>query len=129
MGGVTRSWRRGFEAAKAASQNSIAPRHARKVGAALFAGSVLLSLGHNSYNHGHPRAGWNIHAEHRALLRRRHHESARGLTLYVYRELANGQLACCRPCENCWALLREAGVRVVRFVDEQGRFAEARSAT
>jgi len=120
---MNRSWKRGFETAKAASLNSIAPRHARKVGAALFSGSVLLSLGHNSYNHGHPKASWNIHAEHRALLRRQHYDvNGRGLILYVYREVRSGAAACSRPCRNCQILLREAGVRVVRFVNESGQF-------
>ena len=120
---MEKSWKKGFDAAKAASQNSIAPRVARKVGAALFSGSVLLAIGHNSYGHSHPQAeiGHNLHAEHRALLRRRYYD-VRGEVMYVWREKADGSPGCCRPCDNCMGLMKEAGIRVVRFVDEAGTF-------
>lgn len=113
------NWTRGFSAARAASLNSVAPRHARRVGAALFSGSVILSIGHNTYSHGHPKALklGNIHAEHRALLRRQHYDPRGNLVLYVYRETADGRQANSRPCDNCLELMKEAGVRIVRFID------------
>jgi deoxycytidylate deaminase len=47
-------WRRGFETAKAASLLAIAPKVRLRVGAALFSGTRLLSIGFNSYGVTHP---------------------------------------------------------------------------
>jgi cytidine deaminase len=117
-------WTRGFETAKAASEYAVAPRHSRKVGAALFSGSSLLSIGANRYGHSHPQAKWGIHAEHAALIKRRHHPNNGNLILYVYRELSDGSPALCKPCANCQNLMSEVGVRLVRFVDSAGDFAQ-----
>lgn len=112
---------RGFEVAKVASLQSNA-RHSRKVGAALYAGSILLSVGYNSYGMTHPEAAKhkNIHAEHRALIRRRYHPNNRYLTIYIYRENANGIPSCSRPCDNCLSLLADAGVKTVRYINLEG---------
>jgi tRNA(Arg) A34 adenosine deaminase TadA len=122
---IPRMWERGFEAARAASQDSIAPRTARKVGAALFGGSILLALGHNAYGQSHPDSKLlcNIHAEHRALLHRQYYEG-RGLVMYVFRQLASGVEACSRPCENCIGLMGIAGIRAVRFINDRGKAEE-----
>ena len=113
---------RKFEIARAASLCSAA-RRARKVGAALFSGSVLLSVGSNEYGKTHPASApyCNLHAEHRCLLRRRWRENGNSLSIYVYRELANGTIACSKPCNNCLNLLREAGVRTAYYFNEDGR--------
>lgn len=115
---MNRTWARGFEVAKAAALLSNA-RHARRVGAALYSGSTLLSIGYNEYGKSHPKAVWNMHAEHRALLRRQYHVS-KNLIVYVFRETADGKEACSKPCSNCAALMKEAGVRLVRYLDEVG---------
>ena len=111
--------KRGFEAARAASLLSNAI-HARRMGAALFAGATLLSVGYNEYNKTHPQSPRHtIHAEHRALLRRQYRTN-NNLTMYVYRETTDGKPASSRPCENCLRLMREAGVRVVKYFDAEG---------
>lgn len=123
---MTNSLKRGFDAAKAISVYSNA-RHSRRMGAALYSGSRLLSLGYNSYNKTHAslkHRHWSIHAEHHALLKRRYYNDPRGLILYVYRELANGTPACSRPCSECLVLMAEAGVRVVRFTEKDGTLGE-----
>lgn len=111
----------GFDIAKAASDYATAPRHSRKVGAALFSGGALIAIGYNRYNYTHPDAKWGIHAEHSALIKRRYHPG-KNLVMYVYRELSSGQPACSKPCENCQNLMREAGVKFVRFLDDAGNF-------
>jgi deoxycytidylate deaminase len=41
----------------------------------------------------------------------------RGATMYVYRENLNGELAICKPCPWCQAILKEAGIREVFYID------------
>lgn len=115
-------WTRGFETAKAASEYATAPKHSRKVGAALFSGSALVSIGFNRYGHSHPQAKWGIHAEHAALIKRRYYPNKGNLILYVYRELSDGSPALSKPCVNCQNLMSEVGVRLVRFVNGSGQF-------
>ena len=132
---MTKTWRRenttvassnrGFETALAAAELSTASRTARKMGSALYAGPRLLSVGYNRY-HSHPDSNnigfcRSLHCEHVALLRRQHFDKLSGhLTMYVARRLADGSLGCSKPCDNCVELCRLAGVRRIRYVDEQG---------
>jgi deoxycytidylate deaminase len=115
---------RKFEIARAASLLSSA-RRSRQIGAALFSGSILLSVGNNEYGHTHPRSSpfCNLHAEHRCLLRRRWRENGNNLCIYVYRELSDGTRACSKPCSNCLNLLREAGVKTAYYFDIHSRIA------
>jgi deoxycytidylate deaminase len=127
---LSKSWRRGFDAAAAISIYSTGQSHGLRLGAALYAGSNLLSLGFNDWNQTHPRStknefAKNLHAEHAALLKRRHYDNARNLIMYVYRARINPdtdliELACSRPCDNCMTLLESAKVRRIRFIDENG---------
>jgi deoxycytidylate deaminase len=121
-------WQTGFDAARAASQLANAPRRACRIGAALFSGPRLLSLGFNTYGQSHPQdaRGYSMHAEHRALLRRRHYDRSAKLILYVYRETADGQPAHCRPCSNCLRLIRIARVAIVRFIGVDNKAQEIR---
>jgi deoxycytidylate deaminase len=133
---LSNSWRRGFEVAASASNHSTGPRLGMKLGAALYSGSSLISIGFNNWFRTHPESrntskdfDKNIHAEHSALLKRRHYTNSKNLTMYVYRSKINCndkkfELACSKPCPNCMALLKYAGVRRVRFIDELGRAAE-----
>jgi len=100
-------WTQGFDAAKEGSRLAQAPRHSRKVGAALYAGRRLLSIGFNSYGQSHPRnpKGYSIHAEHRALLRRQHYAPHNRLIMYIWRETADGNPAHSEPCKRCKELM------------------------
>jgi deoxycytidylate deaminase len=114
---------RGFDTAFAASELSDAPRAGLRMGAALFSGSRLLSVGANRW-HSHPASdnknGFcrSLHAEHVALLRRKHFDKPSGrLTLFVARRLWDGSIGNSRPCDNCMQLCREAGIDRVRFYE------------
>lgn len=113
---------RGFDTAFAAAELSDAPRQGLKMGAALYSGSRLLSVGANRW-HSHPASDnadfcRSLHAEHVALLRRQHFDKPSGrLTLYVARSLADGSIGNSRPCDNCMWLCREAGIDRVRFYE------------
>ena len=116
---------RGFDAALAAAELSTAPRVARMMGASLWAGSRLLSVGYNRW-HTHPMSdnkefNRSLHAEHVALTRRKHYDRVGGrLVLYVARKLADGTMAGSKPCANCIALARLAGVSKIYFYDNNG---------
>lgn len=117
---------RGFDAALAAAELSDAPRTARKMGAALTCGSRILAVGCNRW-HSHPSSdntefNHSLHAENVAIIRRQHYDKLSGfLTLYVARRLASGEMGCSRPCPNCMALARLAGVRRIFFYNREGK--------
>lgn len=116
---------KGFAVAFAAAELSDAPRTARKLGAALFSGPRLLSVGANLYGRSHPDSSnpnfiRSTHAEHCAILKRRHYEGD-NMILYVARRLANGEPGASRPCQNCLNLCRMAGIKRVRFYDGHGK--------
>lgn len=115
---------RGFDTAFAAALLSDAPRAGLRMGAALFAGSRLLSVGANLYGRSHPASvqseefTCSTHCEHVALLRRQHYDdSGTRLTLYVARRRSNGSVGNSRPCVNCLKLCRLAGVTRVWFYE------------
>lgn len=118
---LTNSMKRKFQIAKITSIYSNA-RPSRKVGAALFSGSILLSIGYNEYKTTHPSSAvhCNIHAEHRCIIRRRHYDKKSNLTMYTYRETADGKPACSKPCTNCIRLLKEAGIESIYYLDMNG---------
>ena len=117
---------RGFEVAIAASLLSDAPRPALRLGASLFAGARLLSVGCNLYSRSHPASNngrdfhRSTHAEHRCLLRRQWNPTD-NLTMYVARRKADGSSACSKPCNNCLELARIAGVRRIRYFGDDGK--------
>ena len=128
---ITKSWQRGFDAAKAARlySNGRCPGH--RLGAALFNGSNLISIGFNTFGKSHPSVAkkpWqsnNICAEHAALIKRQYFEDT-NLIIYVYREDWTGKSVCSRPCNSCMSIMRLANVRRIRFIDENGNFTEER---
>lgn len=102
------------------------------MGAALFSGSRLVSLGFNVYYKSHPdhlihgldkRHYENIHAEQSALIKRKHYED-NNLIMYVWRESSNGDPAISKPCPMCVSLMKHGGVRRVRYIEEDGSWAE-----
>lgn len=97
------------------------------MGAALFAGSRLIGVGFNQLWKSHPegmqRRNFRMHAEHAVLLKRRHYDPVPGTVIYVWRSVG-GKPACSRPCSNCLALLKVAGIERVRFINNKGQFTE-----
>ena len=117
---------RGFDVALATALLSNAPRPGLRMGAALFSGNRLLSVGANKWATTHPDSDnrvfcRTIHAEHVALIRRQHYDVSGNLTLYVARRRADGSLGCSKPCPNCLELARLAGVTRVRYFDHSGK--------
>ena len=44
--------------------------------------------------------------------------------VYLYREDANGNLACSRPCPSCMAELKKLGIKKIHYTDTNGFFSE-----
>lgn len=115
-----------LDVALAAAQLSTAPRTGLKVGAALYCGARLLSLGSNRWQ-SHPESdntGFNrsLHAEAVALIRRKHYDAPRGrLTLHVARQREDGTMGCSKPCDNCMRLCKLAGVARVWYYNTEGK--------
>lgn len=130
---LPKSWRQGFEVARATSFLSNAPTESKKMGAALFASSTLLSVGYNIYDKTHPlytdrnengeEFCRNTHAELMAITKRKHLNN-NGLIMYVYREIQSGVPAHSRPCKICMKILQEFGVKKIRYISKNGIFVE-----
>lgn len=126
---ISKQWKRGFEIAKAASIHSNGDKASKKIGAALFSKGNLLSIGFNQWGVTHPDSAngknyvRNLHAEHKAILKRRHYDD-NNLVLYTYRETCDGSPACSKPCNNCMNIIAEAGIKKVRYIDNNGLMTE-----
>lgn len=91
-------------------------------GAAIERGGNILALGVNSAKpHRLNTARSTTHAEEHAL--KLAGEAASGASLYVAR-VTKGKIAHSRPCEECQALIREAGVRRVYYSIDAQTWAE-----
>lgn len=118
---------RGFDAAFAAALLSDAPRVGLRMGASLFTGNRLLSVGANLYGRSHPASMkskdflCSTHCEHVALLRRQHYDVTSRLTLYVARRRSDGTIGNSRPCMNCLRLCQLAEVGRVWFYENGER--------
>jgi deoxycytidylate deaminase len=128
---LSKSWKRGFDAASAASMHSNGPTVGMRLGAALYAGSNLLSVGFNIWDKTTPHSSFskyngNVHAEVMALIKRWHYDKSNNLILYVCRTTTNSiqtifKYGCSRPCSSCLMIAREYGIKRIRFIDENGK--------
>ena len=131
---LSKSWMRGFDAAQAASRLSNGPTSGTRMGAALYAGSNLLSVGFNDWTKTttlcqHNTHNGNTHAEIMALLKRRHYDKSRNMILYVSRTITNSAQTevwngCSRPCAKCLEFSKNNKIKRIRFFDENGDAAE-----
>jgi deoxycytidylate deaminase len=117
---------RKLEVASAAALLSDAPRTGLCLGAALYCGARLLSVGANRW-HSHPDSDnadftKTLHAENVALIRRKHYDAPRGrLTMYVARQREDGTPGCSMPCLNCQKLCKLAGVSRIWYYNRSGK--------
>jgi deoxycytidylate deaminase len=126
------SWKLGFWQARNARMFCIAPHYSKKIGAALFNGNKLVSIGYNLFNKTHTfYSGIRnfldhdkcVHAEMTALVKRQYHDDS-NLILYIYREHLDGTIACAKPCSICMTLIKLAGVKRIRYTDLKNKFVE-----
>jgi len=110
---------RGRRAAlKAARQSSF---YAHRVGAALFLGSRLISLGWNRHKT-HPECDcYTQHAEFAAICRsRKKLATLDKVILYVGRLTRTNRVSYARPCSPCQRKLLDAGITKVYYTDYNG---------
>ena len=125
---------RGFSTARVASECSNGPTIGYRLGAALYSGSNLLSIGFNDWYRTGPWSvrglyNGNLHAEIMALLKRRYYDNPGNLILYVSRTVTDKHHTvfnpgCSRPCDFCMKAIILAGVKKVRFFDENAKAME-----
>ena len=131
---------KGFEAAKVASSYSDGSLKRERMGAAIFAGSRLLSIGFNQYYKSRPDNKFiklsvsnkiieyrkATHAEQCALDKIKYspNYTNKKLIMYVYRESANGLPAASMPCELCQSVIKRSDVAIVRFFTTGGEYKE-----
>lgn len=117
---MSRSVERGIKYAfKAANFSSVDGRN--KVGAALFKGKSLLSLGWNSEKT-HPQSTTRYHKHHAEFdcLIGTRKDDVVGATLFVVRVTRKGSVGISKPCEHCEKVIRAAGIRKVYYLDVEG---------
>lgn len=115
----------------------MATYHGARVGAIVVEGKHIVSSGFNSEKTNPTQKRYNhyrfqndtclpkVHAEVAALnplIGKKEIDFAR-LSIYVYRELKNGERALARPCPSCMALCRDLGIKRVFYSTPEG-FAE-----
>ena len=133
---LTKSQRTYFKAAKAVSELSDFKQH--HIGAVAVYRHKIISSGHNS-NKTNPEqkrlnalrfdeesAHHTIHAELSCLLplMRRRDINFDEVSLYIYREHKNGELAIAKPCVSCMALIRSLGIRSLYYTGDRSYISE-----
>ena len=110
---------RGMRAAIKAAR--LSQFYAHRVGAALFSGPRLLSLGFNQHK-SHPRSNcFTRHAEFNSLIgNKRTRQDYRNLTLYVARLTRTDKISLSRPCVACQKVIKDAGIKNVFYTDYTG---------
>lgn len=97
-----------------------------RLGAIIVRNGNVISFGWNK-NRTHPKAKnytRKIHAELAALISDYRNFYGNALyygDMYVVRVTNGGKMATSKPCKDCWILLKEAGLKSVTYIDEQGR--------
>lgn len=132
---LTKSHRAYFKAAK--SMSELSDFRQQHIGAVAVLGHKIVSSGYNSYKTNPIQKRFNIHrfnadtpatlhAELSCLLPliNRKDIDFNNVSLYVYREYKNGDLAMARPCASCMALLRSLGVRNIYYTGNNSYISE-----
>lgn len=131
---LTRKDRTYFNIAREVARSSDFPKI--QIGCVAVYQHKIISTGFNS-NKTHPRqkeynkyrfpvdapgSNHTCHAELSCLvpLMSRHDIDFRYISLYVYREYSNGQLAIARPCESCYKLIKDLGIRNIYYTTQSG---------
>lgn len=112
------------------SRNKINKTDNVRIGASIVKGNYVISKGvnktkthpfqqlHNNRHMAHipyPK----IHAEIDALIYSRYDDLS-GCEIFVYREMVNGTLANCKPCNACRSAMKDAGIKHLYYTTEKG---------
>lgn len=115
--------------------------HGPHIGAVVVSGKTILSTGYNTNKTRPLQHKYNIyrnfqdyktsvaagHAEINALSRLIGKElDWEKISIFVYRELRNGNKGCSRPCAACMKLIKDLGIKNIYFIDKEGRYCKER---
>lgn len=129
---LSKSHRAYFKAAKAVSEMSDFKQH--KIGVVAVYKHKVISSGYNSYITNPLQKKYNkfrfntdmtLHSKHAELdcllplINRRDIEFSR-ISLYIYRQHKSGVLGLARPCESCFNLIKDLGIRNIYYSTEGG---------
>lgn len=135
MNNLTKREQAFFDAAKAISKLS---NHKQKLGCIVVDKHQIISSGHNSQTKCHRlQAEFDkrhfkvdgckgpVHAEFAALLPLiKHKHNLTSATLYIYRENKKSELSLARPCPRCMSLIKQCGIRKIKYSTADGFAAE-----
>ena len=108
--------------------------HHYKLGCVVVRGHRIISSGHNNKTKGHPIQAKldkqffgldnclkHTHAEVATLVPLiKRHEDLSDCTLYIYRQNALGQSAMARPCPRCMQLIKQQGIKKIKYSTDDG---------
>jgi hypothetical protein len=93
--------------------------HRKQMVAVLMLGNKMIAATNQLKTHPASRSlGNRIHCELAVL--RHLHPSETGGTMYIYREKHSGFSALARPCQECFALLRQHKIKKVYYSTDMG---------
>lgn len=129
---LSKSHKAYFRAAKAVSELSQFKQH--RIGVVAVYKHKIISSGYNSYVTNPLQKKYNrfrfdtdqtLHSKHAELecllplINRKDVDFSR-VSLYVYRQHKSGALGIARPCESCFNLIKDLGIRNIYFSNEGG---------
>lgn len=129
---LTKSHKAYFKAAKAVAEMSDFPRV--RIGCVAVYKHKVISSGYNSYVTNPLQKKYNqfrfttdstLHSKHAELdcllplINRKDVEFSR-VSLYIYRKYKSGAPGIARPCDSCFALIKELGIRNIYYSNEGG---------
>lgn len=133
---VTKSHRAYFKAAKSVSDMSDFPRV--KVGCVAVYKHKIISSGYNSYVTNPLQKRYNkfrfdtdstLHSKHAEvdcllpLINRKDIDFSR-VILYIYRQYKSGDPGVARPCDSCFNLIKDLGIRTVYYTGDNSYISE-----
>jgi deoxycytidylate deaminase len=108
-----------FQKAKILALRSDHPKH--RLGAVVVdKRGHIIGQGYNVMKT-HPKSNSyerRIHAEFAAILAC--NASTEGCTIYVYRGMKNGSMACSKPCQYCLKMLKQYGIKDIYYTNQDG---------
>ena len=129
---LSKSHRAYFKTAKVVSEMSEFAQH--KIGCIAVYKHKIISSGYNSYVTNPLQKKYNqvrfttddtLHSKHAEvdcllpLINRRDIDFSR-VSLYIYRQHKSGGLGIARPCESCFNLIKDLGIRNIYYSNEGG---------
>lgn len=93
-----------------------------KLGCVIANKKRIISFAFNDMSRTHPKSkthGNFLHAEIRALIGLSYEET-RGANIFIYRETLNGEIARSKPCDICYNMLINSGIKNIYYTSEHG---------